>query len=103
MVRRDHEHEPIDTKRQDLEPGHLDRAGDDPDIGTAVGDGPDDLVTEPLLQVDIDLGIGREKGAERLGQKLGQRIGIRHQPYLPAQTIGILGQITAHPFGLLQQ
>ena len=37
------------------------------------------------------------------GQEFGQSIGVRHQPHLPAQAIGIFGEVAAHPFGLLQQ
>ena len=71
MVRRDHEHEPVDAEWQHLETGYLDGAGDDPDIGGAVGNGGDDLVAEPLLQVNVDLRMGGEEGAQRLGQEFG--------------------------------
>ena len=47
--------------------------------------------------------MGGEEGAQLLGQKFGQRISVRHQPHLTAQTIGIFGEVAAHPFRLLQQ
>ncbi len=103
LVRRsDDEHEPVGAERQGFEAGHLDRAGDDADIGGAVGDGPDDLVAEPLLEIDADLRVCRQKGAQWLGQEFGQGVGIGQQPHLAAHALGILVEIAAHALGLLQ-
>ena len=103
MLWREHQHDPVDAKRQHLETGDLDGAGDDPDIGRALGDGSDDFVAEPLLQIYVDLRMGGEEGAQRFGQEFGHRVGIRHQPHLTAQAIGIFGEVAAHTVGLLQQ
>ena len=83
VLRRDDEHEPIGAKRQGLQPGYLHCSGDNADIRRAVGDGGDDLVTEPFLQVDVHLRMGGEEIAERLREKFGQRVGVGQQPDLP--------------------
>ena len=103
MLRCDDQHEAVGAERQGFETGHLYRAGDDADIRSAVGDRGDDLVAEPLLQVDIDLRMRGEKVAERLGQEFRQRVGIGHQADLALDALGILRQIAMHSLGLLQQ
>ena len=103
MTRGDREHEAVGAERQGFEPGGLDHAGDDADIGGAVGDRGDDLVAEPLFQIDVDLRMGGEKRAQRLGQEFGQRIGVGQQPHLAAEPLGVLVEIAAHALGLLQQ
>ena len=49
---------------------------------TPFGDEPDDLVGEPLLQVDADLGVPGQEGAQGLGQELRQGIGVGEDPDL---------------------
>ena len=63
MARRDHQDEPVDAERPDLEAGHLDRAGDDPDIGGTIGDGGDDLVAKSFFEVDVDLRVDTRPAA----------------------------------------
>ena len=103
VFRRDDQHEAVGAKRQGLETGDLHGGGDDPDIRGAVGYGGDDLVTEPLLQIDVHLRVGSEEIAERFGQELGQRIGIRQQTNLSLDALGILRELAVHALRLLQQ
>ena len=49
-----------------LEAAHVDGAGDDPDIADPFGHQPDDLVGQALLQIDADMGMAGQEGAERL-------------------------------------
>ena len=46
------EDEAVGAERVGVEPAGIDRAGDDADIADALGDQADDLVREPLLEVD---------------------------------------------------
>src|SRR6202521_5131489 len=103
MVRRDHENEPVDAERQDLETCYFDCAGDDSDVGRALGDGGENLVAQPILQIDVHLRMRSEKIAERLWQQLGRRIGIGHQPNLALYALRVLRQVAMHSLGLLQQ
>jgi hypothetical protein len=102
MVRRDHEHKPVYAERQDLETRHLDRAGNDPDIGRAVGDGGDDLVAEPLLQIDVDLRMGGEKVLSGSGKNSVSALVFDNSRICPLMP-RILGEVAAHAFALLQQ
>ena len=61
MAARDHEHEAVAAERISLERASVDGAGDDAEIGHSFGDQTDDLVTEPLLEVDADMRMGGEK------------------------------------------
>jgi len=102
MLWRDDEHEPICAKRQGFQPCDLHGAGDDADIRGALGDGGDDFVAQPLLQIDVHLRVGGKEIAERFRQEFGQRIGIGHQTNLSFDALGILRELTMHSFRLLQ-
>ena len=80
----------------------IDRAGDDPDVADALGDQADDLVGEPLLQVDADMRVRGEERAQRLGQELGQRIGVGQHPHLAGEPARIGAEVLAQAFGLRQ-
>ena len=84
-----------------VEPSGIDGARDDADVGDAFRDQPDDLVGEPLLQIDADMRMcRRETSAERFGQELGQRIGVGEHPHLPRQSARIGAEIFAQTLGL---
>ena len=61
MAARNHEHEAVAAERISLKRAGVDGAGDDAEIGHSFGDQTDDLVTEPLLEVDADMRMGGEK------------------------------------------
>ena len=102
MIARDHQHEAVAAVRIGLEPPGIDRAGDDADVGDAFGDQPDDLVGEPLLQIDADVRMRGEERAQRLGQELGQRIGVREHAHLAGEPARIGAEVLAQPLGLRQ-
>ena len=58
----------------------IDGAGNDADIGAAVRNQADNLVAQPLFQVDADIRIGRKERTKCLRQKFGQRVGIGTAP-----------------------
>ena len=103
MVLRRHHHEPVGAERIGLQPADIDGAGDDADVADALGDQADDLIGQPLLQVDIDLRVGGQEQAERLGQEFGQRVGVGEQADLARQTASEGGQVLAHPGRLIEQ
>jgi hypothetical protein len=97
------EHETIDAERKHFEPGDILGACDDADVRLAVRDGGDDLVAESLFEVDVHLRVRAQEQAQRLGQELGQRVRIRQQPHVSLEAVGVLAELAAHAFGLLQQ
>ena len=102
MALRHDQDEAVAAERIGLEPARIDRAGDDADIADAFGDQADDLVGEALLQVDADLRVAGQKGAERLGQELRQGVGVGEDPDLARQPAGIGAEILAQALGLGQ-
>ena len=84
MIARDHQHEAVAAVRIGLQPAGIDRAGHDADVADAFGDQPDDLVGQPLLQVDADMRMRGEERAQRLGQEFGERIGVGSTRTWPA-------------------
>ena len=58
MVARHHQHEAVLAERIGLKRARIDGAGDDAEVGDAFGDHADDLVAQPLLKVDADIGMG---------------------------------------------
>ena len=73
-----------------------------PRSATPFGDEADDLVAQPLLEVDADIGMGGEERAQRLGQEFGQRIGVGEHPDLAGEPAGIGAEVLAQPLGLAQ-
>jgi hypothetical protein len=70
----------------------------------------DDLVGEPLLEVDRDLRVRREELAQRLGQEFRERVGVRENSHLPGRAARIGAEVLAqarrlrqHGAGVLQQ
>ena len=102
MPLRDDDDEAVGAERVGLERAGIDRAGDDADIGDALGDQPDDLVGEPLLEVDADLRMPGEERAQRLGQEFEQRVGVRQHPDLAGAPARIGGELVAQPLDLGQ-
>jgi hypothetical protein len=102
MVARHHQHEAVAAVWKRLEPARIDRASHDADIGNALGDQPDDLVGEPLFEVDADVRMRGEERAQCLGQEFGQRIGVRQHAHLPGEPARVRAEILAQPLGLRQ-
>src|SRR4029078_3727859 len=98
-----HQDEAIDAKRKDFQPGDVFGAGDDADVGLAIGDCGDDLIAQALLEIDVSLGRRGEELAQRLRQEFRERVGVGHQPDVAFQAVGVLAQLAAHALGLLQQ
>ena len=84
------------------EPASIDRAGHDTDVGNALGDQPDDLVGEPLFEIDADVRMRGKERAQRLGQEFGQRIGVREHAHLTGEPARVGAEILAQPLGLRQ-
>ena len=71
MVARHHQHEAVLAERIGLERAGIDGAGDDAEVGDAFGDQADDLVAQPLLEIDADVADARP------GTSSAPRAGIR--------------------------
>jgi hypothetical protein len=52
VVRPHHQHEPVAAEREGHQPPGVDGASHDADVADAFGDQADDLVAQPLLQID---------------------------------------------------
>ena len=102
MIARDHEHETVAAERIGRQPSGIDGAGDDPDIGDALGDEIDDLVAQPFFEIDADMPVRGEERTQRVGQEFGQRVGVGQDPHLAGQAVGIDAQVFAQDFGLRQ-
>ena len=102
MVARDHQHEAVLAERIGLERARIDGAGDDAEIGDAFGDQADDLVAQPLLEIDADMRMRGQERAQRLGQELGERIGVGQHPDLAGEAAGIGAEVLAQALGLAQ-
>ncbi len=102
MIARDHQHEAILAERIGLERARVDGAGDDAEVGDALGDQADDLVAQPLLEVDADIGMGGQERAQRLRQELGQRVGVGEHPDLAGEPARIGAEVLAQALGLAQ-
>ena len=63
---------------------------------------PDDLVAQPFLEIDADIGMRGQERAQRLGQEFGQRIGVGEHPDLAGEAAGIGAEVLAQPLGLAQ-
>ena len=102
MVLRHHQHEAIAAERKRMQAAVIDSAGDDADIGRAFRHQPDDLVGQPLLEIDADIGISHQERAQRLGQEFGKRIGVGKHPHLAGEPARVRGQIFLQAFALRQ-
>ena len=102
MVARHHQHEAVAAERIGFERARIHGAGDDAEIGNAFRDQADDLVAEPLLEIDADMRMRRQERAQRLRQEFGERVGVGQHPDLPGDAAGIGAEILAQPLGLPQ-
>ena len=68
----------------------------------AFGDQADDLVAQPLLEVDADVGIARQERTQRLRQEFGERVGVGQHPHLAGQPARVGAEVLLQPFGLRQ-
>jgi hypothetical protein len=66
MAARHHDHEPVDAKGVSLQPLGASQVSQHANIGVGLGYGRSDLVTEPLLQRDIDAGIRRKPAGKNI-------------------------------------
>lgn len=95
-----HHHEAVRAEREGLQAAHVDGAGDDADVADALGHQPDDLVGEPLLEVDADVRMVGQEAAQRLGDEFGQGVGVGQQPHFARQAAGIGAEVLAQAGGL---
>src|SRR6266852_400450 len=102
MLARHHQHEAVAAERIGGEPPGVHGAGHDADVADALGDEPDDLVGEPLLEVDAHVGMRREERAQRLGEEFRERIGVGEHLDLAGEPARVSGQVLAQPLGLPQ-
>ena len=73
MAARHHDHEPIDAKRVGLQPLGASQVSQHSNISVGLGHSRGYLVTESLLQRDIDAGICRKPAGKNLRKVLFQR------------------------------
>src|SRR5208282_3795832 len=99
---RNNQHEAVAAEGIGFERAGIDGSGNDAEVSDPLGDQPDNLVTQALLQIDADVRVRGEKGAERFRQKLGQRVGVRQHPDLPGEAATISAEILMQPLGLAQ-
>ncbi len=97
-----HQHEAVAAERVGLEAAGLDRAGDEAEIRRALGDEADDLVGEPLLDVDAHPRMPGEVGRQHLGQELGQRVGVRQDPDLARRPAREGGEVALQPLDVAE-
>ena len=102
MVARHHEHEAVAAERIGLERAGVDGAGDDAEVGDAFGDQADDLVAQPLFEIDADIRMRGQERAQRLGQEFGQRVGVGQHPDLAGEAAAIGAEVLAQTLGLPQ-
>ena len=58
-------------------------------IGNALGDKVDDLVAQPLFEIDAHMRMRRQERAQRLRQEFGERVGVGQHPNLTGEPAGI--------------
>ena len=61
MILRHHQHEAVAAERIGLQPAGIDGAGDNAEVGDALGDQADDLVAQAFFQIDADIRMRGEK------------------------------------------
>ena len=52
-----YQHEPVLAEGICFQRAHIDRGSDDAEVGDPFGNEPDDLVAQPLLKIDADIGV----------------------------------------------
>ena len=89
-------------KRKDLELlGRVDRFGDDTDVGAALGDGTYDLSALALIEVDVEIGMGRQEHCQNGRKKFYCCYGIRKNVDMASQPFCEIVQLAAHLLQLL--
>ena len=86
MTARHDDHKPVDAKGVSLQPLGASQVSQHADIGAALGDRRRYLVTDSLLQCDVDAGVGRKPAGQDIRKVFFQRRRIRHQ-----------SDVSAHP------
>ncbi len=72
VAARHHRDQAIDAERKHFKIAQINRVGDDPRIRKALGDGVHDLMAEPLLEIDVNVGVLDQERGQRLGQEFDQ-------------------------------
>ena len=100
-TRRD-QNQTVFRKRKSLEfLSRVDGLGDDTDVGKALGDGTYDLSALELLEVDVDIGMGRQEHCQSGREKFYCRNGIRKDVDMASQPFCEIVQLTTHFLQLL--
>jgi hypothetical protein len=103
MAARHHDHEPIDAKGICLQPFGAGQVSEHTDIGVSLGYGWSYLVTDPLLQRDIDARIPRKPAGQNIRKVLFQCSRIRHQSDMATHpSTRMFAQIAAQSLHLRQ-
>jgi hypothetical protein len=101
ITRRNH-NQPVFREGMDFEfLGGVHLIANDPDVGEIPRDGSHDLPTGTLLQIDVDIGAGRQECPQDGRQEFGRRRRIRQQAHTTSQALGMLRQFPSHPLQLL--
>jgi hypothetical protein len=64
MTARHHDYKPVDAKGVSLQPLGASQVSQHTNIGMALGYGRRYLVTDSLLQCDVDAGVGRKPSSQ---------------------------------------
>ena len=98
----DHQDETVAAKRIGLQRARIDGSSDNAKIGNALGNQADDLVAQPLLQIDADIRMRGQKRRQRFRQKLRQRIGIGQDTDLTGKAAAVGAEVLMQLLGLTQ-
>ena len=102
VSRRHRQHHVVAAVRDDFEVLGAHRAGDDADVGRAVGDRTHDVVAHALAQVDVDVRVGRQVTAQHRRQEFGDRRGAGGDAQVALEAARVLLQVAAHALELVQ-
>jgi len=101
-ARRDHD-EAVLRKRKRLELlRRIDGIRNNANIGESLCDRAHDLPALALLQVDVDVRMGRQEGSQSRGKKFHHPNGIRQEVDVRSQPFCVLVQLAAHLVQLLR-
>ena len=97
MSLRRHQHQPILREGHGLQfGGGIDDVGHDAEIGPAARDGAHDVRARAVLDLDVDIGMGRQESADQRRQEFQGGGRVRQHAHLAAQALGELAKFSAH-------
>ena len=102
VLARGHEHQPVGTEVDRLQPQRVDAPGDDADVGAAVEHAVRDLGVRFFLKVDVDPRVPGQEAGQDLGHEIADRRGVGEHPQMTAQALAVLGQFGTQLPGLVQ-